>query len=303
VPGPEGGAVLPARALDHERQWLRRSLSEQYDAVVGSAARVLSEYPGLRTSGGTIADVLVDLVAVHLYLTGQTRRFDDLVRAGGAGPHIPLARCITSGLRRLPSHRGATLMRTTLPDHEIGWYRDQGSVTEWAFAPALTSGRSRVRGDVDVLVWSMTARRTHLVVPEPSDQVVFLPGTRFKVLTVADTGRTRILLRELSPVEIDANGAAQPGHVPFDEVAINALTEAGEKWLPEDADRDLPELCADRYSSPPGLLLRGPAPTRAGGAKTGVEAGAKTGADASGSHRAAGAEAPAASSHTEGRAL
>ena len=194
-------------------------------------SRVLSESPGLRTGGSSTADALVDLVAVHLYLAGQTRRFDDLVRSGAAGPHVPLARCIASGLRRLPSHRGAAMTRVTLTEQEIGWYDGRALVTEWAFAPCLTTGRFRIPGEVDVLVWSMTARRTQLFAPELPEQVVFLPGTSFKVLSVATDGRTRVLLRELSASEVGPDGRVAPGRVPLDEVALGGLAVAGEAWL------------------------------------------------------------------------
>ncbi len=309
VPSPESSAVLPSRALEQERQWLRRNLAEQYDATVGLVSRVLSESPGLRTGGAALADVLVDLVAVHLYLSGHTRRFDDLVRSGRVGPHVPLARCVASGLRRLPSHRGATLMRTTLREHELQWYGSRNLVTEWAFAPALTGARARLPGDVDVLIWSLTARRTDLLAPQLPDQVVFLPGTSFKVLSVATAAgdRARVLLRELAASEIAADGRVDPGRVPFDEVALRGLTEAGEKWSAQESADSLPESYADRFGASPGLIVQ--AAGAPGASSTGTGTGTGTVADTASTaraardgHPAAAAGGRAAASHLEGRA-
>jgi hypothetical protein len=261
VPSPETTAVPLSRSLDLERQWLRRNLAGQYDATVGSVARILSEFPGLRAGGAPAADVLVDLVAVQLYLSGHTRGFDDLVRSGAAGPHVPLARCIASGLRRLPSHRGPVLVRVELTERELRWYGGRKVVTEWAFAPCVTGGRLRLPGSVEVLIWSMTARRTHLVAPEHPDQAVFLPGTSFKVLSAtADEDGPRVLLRELSASEVGADGRVEPGRVPLDDVALAGLAEAGERWRQEEASEELPAALRGRFGSPPGLIV-----TAAGG--------------------------------------
>jgi len=260
VPSPETTAVLPSRSLDLERQWLRRNLAGQYDATVGSVARILSEFPGLRAGGAPTADVLVDLVAVQLYLSGHTRGFDDLVRSGAAGPHVPLARCIASGLRRLPSHRGPVLVRAELTEREVRWYGGRKVVTEWAFGPCVTGGRLRLPGAVEVLIWSMTARRTHLVAPENPDQAVFLPGTSFKVLSAAEgEDGPRILLRELSASEVGADGRVEPGRVPLDDVALAGLAEAGERWRQEEATEELPASLRGRFGSPPGLIVIAPA--------------------------------------------
>lgn len=259
VPSPENTAVPPSRSLDQERQWLRRNLAGQYDATVGSVARILSEFPGLRAGGAPTADVLVDLVAVQLYLSGHTRGFDDLVRSGAAGPHVPLARCIASGLRRLPSHRGPVLVRAELTERDLRWYGGRRVVTEWAFAPCVTGGRLRLPGAVEVLIWSMTARRTHVVAPEHPDQAVFLPGTSFKVLSAtADEGGPRVLLRELSASEIGADGRVDPGRVALDDVALAGLAEAGERWRQEEAPEELPASLRGRFGSPPGLIVIDP---------------------------------------------
>jgi hypothetical protein len=255
VPSADTTAVPPARSLDLERQWLRRNLAGQYDATAGSVARILSEFPGLRAGGAPDADVLVDLVAVQLYLAGHTCQFDDLVRSAIAGPHVPLARCIASGLRRLPSHRGPVLVRAELTEQDLRWYGSRKVVTEWAFVPCVTGGRLRLPGSTEVLIWSMTARRTHLLAPERPEQVVFLPGTGFKVLSATGRDGARVLLRELSASEVGADGRVDPGRVPLDDVALAGLTEAGERWRQEEASEDLPEPLRGRFGTPPGLIV------------------------------------------------
>jgi hypothetical protein len=263
-----------------ERQWLLSNLGAQYDATVGSVARVLSESPGLRTVGVPAADVMVDLVAVQLYLAGRTRRFDDVVRAGAAGPHVPLARCIASGLRRLPSHRGAALIRTTIGERELRWYGARSLVTEWGFAPCLTGVRFRPPGDVELLIWSITARRTQLLAPELPEQVVFLPGTSFKVLTVTIDGRPRVLLREVAASEVGADGRVDTGRGPLDEFALSGLTEAAELWAQEEPTAELPASRVDRFSSPIGLIA---SPTGLGAAEgVGVAAAGRRAASATG---------------------
>jgi hypothetical protein len=256
VPKPEASAVPPPRGIQQERTWLRRTLSQQYDATVNYVSRVVSEVPGLRGNAAiTSAELLSDLVAVRLYLTGDTRGLDDAVRAGEIGAHVPLARCVATGLRHLPSYRGAARLRTDLTAAQTQWYRDRSVVTEWAFSPALTTGHPLLRGDVDFLIWSVTARRTALLDPTVDGQAVFLPGTSFKVLRIDAAGaRTKILLREIGSSEVGPDGRllADPG--PMDEPALHGLERADELWRADESETEPPAALADRFSAPPGLF-------------------------------------------------
>ncbi|MFI1561620.1 hypothetical protein ACH4ZX_00890 [Streptomyces sp. NPDC020490] len=206
VPRASACALPPERGIAQERDWVRRTLREQYNALAGSVSRVMSESPGLRGRSRTeAAEALTELVAVRLYLSGDTRRADAAVREAAAGPHVPLARCVTAGLRRLPSYRGPALLRTRLGEAERAWYREDRPVTEWAFCHARTSLHPGPRGSgaTDVLIWSMTARRTTALDPAVPDRVLFLPGTVFRVLR--SEGST-VLMREVSPSETAGNG-------------------------------------------------------------------------------------------------
>ena len=267
-------SVLPREGgLQKERDWLRRNLSKQYDATASSVARLMSEYPGLRAgSSASDTDVLTDLVALRLYLTGKIGGLDDAVRAGKVGPHVPLARCVASGLRRLPSYRGPLRTRASLTEEQVRWYGARGLVTEWSFLPAVASGELELPGTAEILIWSMSARRTGLLDPSRPDQVVFQPGTSFKVLG-AEAGEEgpRIRLRELTRTEVAPDGTVQS--VPaLDEFAVSVLEEAGKAWRQEDPVQRLPADRQDWFASPPGLLAHPARVGATGSAQEGVRA-------------------------------
>ncbi|MCX4460792.1 hypothetical protein OG585_49610 (plasmid) [Streptomyces sp. NBC_01340] len=249
VPKSAACALPPERGIARERDWLRRMFNEQYNATAGAVSRVMSETPGLRGgSKAEAADALTELVAVRLYLSGDSRGADAAVRAATAGPHVPLARCVTAGLGRLPSYRGPTLLRTRLTDADRAWYREGRLVTEWAFCHARTSLHTGPRGigATDVLIWSMTSRRTTSLDPTFPDRVLFLPGTVFKVLRT--TGNT-VLMREVSPSEITEDGRVDVQQVRFDEIALKGLGNILDAL--EKADTDAEAESAD----PPGLIV------------------------------------------------
>lgn len=256
VPTAEACAALPERGIEQERVWLRRTFQQQYDAAANHVARVLSESPGLRGGSRQSADdVVADLVAVRLYLAGGTDRIDSAVRSAAVGPHVPLARCVASGLRRLPSYRGATMLRTTLSEAEWLWYGKRRVVTEWAFCSALTTAHPDLPGDVDVMIWSMTARRTALLDPTVPDRVFYLPGTSFKVLGVRDEERRVLLLRELTGPEIGADGSVDLRRLPLDDIALTRLEQAATEWRDTKPAVRLPATAAGALRHPPGLIL------------------------------------------------
>ena len=255
VPTAEACAALPERGIEQERTWLRRTFQQQYDAAANHVARVLSESPGLRGGSRQSADdVVTDLVAVRLYLSGGTDRIDNAVRSAAVGPHVPLARCVASGLRRLPSYRGATMLRTTLNEAEWQWYGKRRVVTEWAFCSALTTAHPDLPGDVDVMIWSMTARRTALLDPTVPDRVFYLPGTSFKVLGVRDEERRVLLLRELTGPEIGADGSVDLRRLPLDDIAITRLEQAAVEWRDTKPAVRLPATAVGALRHPPGLI-------------------------------------------------
>ncbi|MFF0410526.1 hypothetical protein ACFYUY_08805 [Kitasatospora sp. NPDC004745] len=267
VPEAAACAVPPERGIEQERGWVRRTFSEQFNAIAGSVSRVMSESPGLRgTDRAEAAAALTELVSVRLYLSGDSRRADAAVRSADPGPHVPLARCVAAGLRRLPSYRGPALLRSGLGEAERGLYREGGLLTEWAFCHARTTLHAGPPGGTDVLVWSMTARRTAMLDPAAPDRVLFLPGTGFKVLRV--DGRT-VMLRELSPSEIAADGRVDLRPVKLDAMALAgleripaALAAAGTDETLEGADAPgLMPVPPASGSRPPGTRVPGPSPS------------------------------------------
>ncbi len=80
---------------------------------------------------------------------------------------MPFARCVAAGLSRLPSHRGATMIQASPTAARLGHAdRPPDLLTEWGFLAALTEPSPDLPGDTDVLIWSMTARRTRLLEPD-----------------------------------------------------------------------------------------------------------------------------------------
>ncbi len=262
VPKAAACAVPPERGLEQERTWVRKSLSDQYNAAASEISGVLAGSPGLRGRAGTdAAEALTDLVAVRMYLFGDSRGLDTAVRRAKVGPHVPLARCVAAGLRRLPSYRGPALLHARLGDAERAWYQQGRLATEWAFCGARTTPHAGPAGTADFLIWSLTARRTSLIDPGTPDRVLFLPGTSFKVLRVHTGKRHAVLLRELASSEITEDGRVKAQRTSLDEIALkglehtlNALTTTG--------SRGTPNIPAGPVGSPPGLIVPtgGPGP-------------------------------------------
>ncbi|MDQ2588764.1 hypothetical protein [Saccharothrix yanglingensis] len=262
VPAAAAAAVMPKRGLDDERTWLRKTLNQQFSSVANSVARVLSEHPSFQGSTGRSSDLLTDAVAVRLYLSPEGDGVDDALRTAVVGPHVPFARCAVSGLSRLPSHRGIAVFTTSMTEQDWELYRGRKLVTEWGFLNALSAPCARQEGDVDVLVWSMTGRRTRLLEPEVggmTDRVLFVPGTSFKVLGLtepAEGARGRVLLRELAAGEIDATGRVDRNRVSLDELAKVALRGSADKWASAPRDPRTPAYAVPRFHTLPGLVRR-----------------------------------------------
>ncbi|MDX3663764.1 hypothetical protein PV646_41325 [Streptomyces sp. ID05-26A] len=263
TPATSAAALITVRGMDEERAWLRRTLSREYAAMSNSVMRVLSEHPGfqgaIERSGG---EVLTDAVAIRLYLSEQGDNVDLPLRTGLVGPHVPLARCVVSGLSRLPSHRGATTFAASPTPREWEIYRDRQFITEWGFVNALTApcARQQAEHDVDVLLWSMTARRTKLLEPESpvvSDRVLFVPGTSFKVLDLVEPKagqRGLVLLRELAAGEIDENGQVDTNRASLDELAVNTLRRQIDTHANAAGEVRVPLQAAPRFGTLPGLV-------------------------------------------------
>lgn len=267
TPVTAASALLPARGIDEERGWLRRTLGPEYGTQANSVARVLSMHPGFQgpqksSSPDAATDALTDAVAVRLHLAAHGAAIDLALRTATVGPHVPFGRCVVSGLGKLPSHRGPTVFRAEPTPQQLRLYRERNLVTEWGFVHALTAPCARQTGSTDVLIWSMTARRTRLLESDEcrtEDRVLFLPGTSFKVLRVRPptaTARGQILLRELAAGEIGADGRVEAGPVPLDELSTSSLEGQLEQWTATEPPPRVPEAATDRFGALPGLIVR-----------------------------------------------
>ncbi|OZM72136.1 hypothetical protein CFN78_16485 [Amycolatopsis antarctica] len=258
VPEPEAAALLPATGIEKERAWLRRTLSRQFDNLSTSAGRLLSEQPGLRSQGHD-RDVITDLVALRLYLSEEGETLDEALHTATVGPHVPFARCVVAGLRRLGTHRGRVSLRAQVEPEHLDWYQDNPRFADWSFVNCLPTGPGNWPGNCDIDIWSLSGRRTTGLEPQASgldERVIFPPGTRFKLLGMerADTpdGRHRIVLRECGAAEAGDDDGVNAAALHYDDMATVGLERVAD--TPGFSGATPPDATVARLSSLPGLV-------------------------------------------------
>ncbi|MGW2013563.1 hypothetical protein [Streptomyces sp. NPDC001927] len=173
-------------------------------AMSGVGAALPKEWAALDSRRALDVSARADLAAVRLYLDEEWAWVDPMMLAGEPGVHMPLARCVASGLRRLPAYRGPAIVRTGVAGSLVEWYRQNPLAVDHGFWQAASSPAVLGAGGPGYVVWSLTGRRTDSVDPYATGRLVFTPGTRFKVLKVVDAldGRgARVMLREMFPWE------------------------------------------------------------------------------------------------------
>ncbi|MET9018097.1 hypothetical protein ABZX74_45955 [Streptomyces olivaceoviridis] len=196
-----------------------------HTGLMSVAAEALRRHPGLSGPGprtGTVAA----LAAVLRTLAG-----DDMSDArGGAGndegdgrPEQPDDALLREGLRILPVHRGPTGLRATLDASMRRWYAGQLVVTDPTACEASTLGPADAPGNTDFLIWSVNGRRTDLLDPLCPDRVLFLPGSRFRVLPPDPAAPEVVMMRELS-----SDGT--PDDPALDDRAARELIRAWRNW-------------------------------------------------------------------------
>jgi hypothetical protein len=262
VPDEESSAVIaPELRLDAEREWMRRTLSDAYAELAGPISRIIAEHPSLRGDHTiTAEDALVDTTAIRLFLGEHGPIVNAGLRSGVDGPHVPFGRCLLAGTNRLPSFRGATIYRASPAPGEWELYRARPAFKDWGCVTALTAPCRAQDGDTDVVIWSLTGRRTAVVEPDGphhvQDRVLFAPGTGFKVLELrgpAPGRRGAILLREIGANEILDGGEVPPTRLSFDELALTSLHRSLDKWATLEPRRRIGEAALDRFEPLPGL--------------------------------------------------
>jgi len=261
VPAPSVSSRLPEQGIDSERKLLRETWQRDFDQQADAVNAVLAGNPKLLGgSSHPVEDVLTDTIAVRLYLAGQGPDVDRGLRTAEPGPHVAFGRCVTAGLTLLPSHRGPVVSTVTPTPPQWEFYGQHPVLTEWGFLNLLTKPSGSEHGDVDLLVWSMTGRKTALLEPVEGlvdGRVVFLPGTSFKVLELIEPKlgtRGRILLRELSPTEVDADGNAASNRASLDKLAKTSLERSAASWARAEPRERIPAVSAGRFRSLPGVV-------------------------------------------------
>ncbi|MGW3635461.1 hypothetical protein ACWD7F_35920 [Streptomyces sp. NPDC005122] len=251
------------RGIARDRLRLWSMYGQRYRQTMAAVARTLPESESLwGSSRSSRVGALADLAAVQLYLTEEWAWLDKTMLEGLRGAHLPLARCVASGLRRLLCYRGPAIVQTGTVGMVMDWYRQNRFVIDWGFWTASTSAAALSEGGPGFMVWSLTGRRVERVDPCAPDRLVFSPGTRFKVLRITEGKRPLVLMRELFPPEPAKH---RTGGFGVDHT----------KWLDQSTVAELERVAAARptpdavdASSPhgrlPGLIVTSKAAGRAG---------------------------------------
>lgn len=210
-----------------EQSRLAVSAGAHYTEALAAVNVGLSAWPMLRP------EAKADYVAVCLLLgkgAAGAVALNERLAEGAPEPFDGYLPCLTSGLRRLPTHRKVVLRQHRLhggQPHPVGTVLfEPGFLSASAQLDVTTPG-----ADLDVLIWPATARRTsELFMGRAFEETVFRGGCRLKVLGLrADEseqdGDVRrpgqaLLVRELLP------GEDSPDALARDEVALTKLDQA-----------------------------------------------------------------------------
>ncbi|MFF5860749.1 hypothetical protein ACFY8B_35015 [Streptomyces sp. NPDC012751] len=220
APAPDGGAAHPrpggtGPARPHTA-W-----DSGHEGSLSVAAEVLRRHPEL-TPDVPEPDAVAGLAAVLRRLADSDEP-DGTGTEAAAGPAEHDGELLRTGLRMLPVHRGATGLRATLDEAVRQWYAGRSLVTDPDVCEASALGPGDGPGNTDVLIWSEDGRRTDLLDPLCPDRVLFLPGSRFRVLGPEPGTSGVVLMREVGP--------GQPAQdAELDRTAVRELTRAWHDW-------------------------------------------------------------------------
>ncbi|MFE5023402.1 hypothetical protein ACFRAO_08825 [Streptomyces sp. NPDC056656] len=256
-PAPRAAARIVStggRGIARDRLRLWSQYGERFRRTMSDMGAAL---PKESTSwdGRRVDDIgaLADLASVHLYLAAEWAWLDSMLHEGKPGTHMPLARCVASGLRRLPAYKGPAIVRTGVAGSLVRWYRDNPIVVDQGFWSATSSSAGLGAGGPGYLVWSLTGRRTDAVDPYTLERLVFVPGTRFKVVKVLDGRRPLVLMREMFPQEPAEYPPASPAARNaewLDRTTVRELTQATDR-----PSRVISNELVGPRNRPPGLIV------------------------------------------------
>ncbi|MFI5568088.1 hypothetical protein ACIA6T_12220 [Streptomyces sp. NPDC051740] len=234
-----------------ERAAFRDAAAGAWEGHAAAVSRVLTRMPALR--GHELETARTDLIAAHAYLTAEEGPLHhrELIRDlhTGEGRLLPYAGCLASALRRLPSYRGVALRGGDAdgPEPAVGTLlHDPAPVSALAGASALPAG-----APVRYAVWSVTGRKVRQLIdrpggpPEAYEEIVFVPGTGFRVLGVraVPAGPSVVLLREL-PGNATAYMDGSEELSGLDLKALTHLEEALAKGFRHGDDPQWPDRCS-----------------------------------------------------------
>lgn len=197
------------RSSEAERTAFRTLAEGMWDRHGAAVARSLARMPALR--GKEQEAARADLIALRMYLhvsegplshgalTRALREYEPDM--------LPYGACVASALNRLPSYRGAVLRGTGSDPSAEGQgasalprpgtlLRDAALLSTTPFdpgTPAMPGG--------GYVIWSVAGRRVRQLADHGRgpDEVVFAPGTLFRVLDVRRDGQAvQLYLRELT---------------------------------------------------------------------------------------------------------
>ncbi|WP_329489369.1 hypothetical protein OG618_22685 [Kitasatospora sp. NBC_01246] len=203
---PDGAFSSGRPSTAAERAAFRALLGPHFHRYASQAEQVALRLPALRSQPRD--DLKDDLAAVYLHHadTGIPASRAELVaaarRPGGPGSLELYLACLGSGLRRLPNHRGAVLLGSDAGEEVLRHYVRGALLTEPAPVVGTPEADLAPGTSTEFLVWSATGRRTSVIADDGDPEVVFPPGSRFRVLDVLPGGEdrpVRVLLREAAP--------------------------------------------------------------------------------------------------------
>ncbi|MEU8471332.1 hypothetical protein AB0F30_26095 [Streptomyces sp. NPDC029006] len=213
-PEPSGGRTGPARQ--------RTAPDSAHEGSLSVAAEILRRHPEL-TADRRDPDAVAALAAVLRRLAATGEPDGTGAEAAAGRPVPPDAGLLRAGLRMLPVHRGATGLRATLDEPMRQWYAGQPLVADPDVCEASALGPRDEPGNTDFLIWSVDGRRTDLLDPLCPDRVLFLPGSRFRVLEAEPAVPGVVMMREVGP----GRTPRDPG---LDRAAVGELTRAWREW-------------------------------------------------------------------------
>ncbi|MER6689936.1 hypothetical protein [Streptomyces minutiscleroticus] len=247
------------QSTPEERSAFRALADSAWDRQAAVVTRTFNRMPALR--GHEQEAARADLIALLLYLQapGSPLGHEELNRCLRTDDPrlLPYAACVASALRRMPSFRGAALRGAGPAGGGTTRTPAPGTVLR---GPAPVSalpcdGRGPSPASARYAIWSVTGRRVRQLSEDAGpdarhDEVVFAPGTAFRVLEVRAEGPSPlVLLRELP-----AGPAPVPlSHAPLDDqdrAVLARLDQALARHSSGAAAFDWPGRCAGPVGSP-----------------------------------------------------